>query len=107
MSTIIFCYSVDLKPNKGVNYCSIYNGVNYCSPDQEPNDGDDLNVVEEMDGYGEEVYLCDAAICGHFYHLDCVVEMILKDKDTNGKAVLAKSIKEGKGFAYPMQKCCK
>ncbi|KAI5066302.1 hypothetical protein GOP47_0018926 [Adiantum capillus-veneris] len=66
-----------------------------------------LGCSDDKAGAAQEVYLCDAAMCGHFYHPDCVAEMILKDKDTSDKAALAESIKEGKGFTCPMHKCCK
>ncbi|MCO5575510.1 hypothetical protein L7F22_029311 [Adiantum nelumboides] len=66
-----------------------------------------LGCSDDKAGAAQEVFVCDAAMCGHFYHPDCVVELILKDKDSIDKAALVDSIKEGKGFTCPMHKCFK
>lgn len=66
-----------------------------------------LGCSDDKAGAAQEVFVCDAAMCGHFYHPQCVAELILKDKESNEQAALAESIKEGNGFTCPMHKCYK
>jgi hypothetical protein len=54
-----------------------------------------------------QVFVCDAAMCGHFYHPTCAAELILRDKDKSEQIALAEAIREGKGFVCPMHKCWK
>lgn len=65
----------------------------------------ELGCSDETAGAAQEVFVCDAAMCGHFYHPACVAELILREKDNSEQAALADSIKEGKGFVCPMHKC--
>ena len=57
--------------------------------------------------YFLQVFVCDAAMCGHFYHPMCAAELILRDSDKIEQTALAQMIKEGKGFVCPMHKCWK
>ncbi|KAH7286771.1 hypothetical protein KP509_32G022200 [Ceratopteris richardii] len=66
-----------------------------------------LGCSDEKAGAAQEVFVCDSAMCGHFYHPQCVAELILKDKLATEQAALADSIREGKGFTCPMHKCFK
>eukprot|EP00250_Pteridium_aquilinum_P006808 c16649_g1_i1 orf=128-4696(+) len=50
-------------------------------------------------GAAQEVFVCDAAMCGHFYHPSCVAALISDSSEQD--------IKEGKGFVCPMHKCFK
>lgn len=51
--------------------------------------------------------MCDAAMCGHFYHPSCIAALILRDKDSSEQEALAESIKDKKGFVCTMHKCWK
>ncbi|WCJ33020.1 ENHANCED DOWNY MILDEW 2 [Euphorbia peplus] len=55
---------------------------------------------------GAEVFQCASATCGHFYHPDCVAELLYPGNKVAAKE-LEKNIAAGHGFfTCPMHKCC-
>ena len=54
-----------------------------------------------------QVFLCETAMCGRFYHPTCIAEITLRDHDKSEQTALAESIKKGEGFSCSMHKCWK
>lgn len=53
---------------------------------------------------GAEVFPCVSAMCGHFYHPQCVVKL-LYPSDENQAEMLQKKITAGESFTCPVHKC--
>eukprot|EP00249_Psilotum_nudum_P024832 c29302_g1_i1 orf=194-5161(-) len=63
-----------------------------------------LGCSDESRPDAVEVFICDAAICGRFYHADCVAKLLIQDNESEA-AALEQRIRNLEGFSCPIHKC--
>nr|XP_043618744.1 protein ENHANCED DOWNY MILDEW 2-like [Erigeron canadensis] len=64
------------------------------------------NLGSSNKSSGAEVFCCSCTTCGHFYHPECVAQL-LEDKSDTRAHILQKKIAAGEPFTCPAHKCHK
>lgn len=52
-----------------------------------------------------QVFVCDVALCGRFYHLDCLGQWKEQEGTLENRSDFIRSVKEGDGFCCPAHNC--